>query len=80
LLLNIGDRVLLAQRGSQGTSESDWTVSDDNSSIEELMQQHNTFTNILQTRLTKLQVIMRDNFMTYLDSHLYEYVQHILRK
>lgn len=46
-------------RGSQGTSESDWTVSDDNSSIEELMQQHNTFTNILQTRLTKLQVIRR---------------------
>lgn len=46
-------------RGSHGTSESDWTVSDDNSAIEELMQQHNTFTSILQARLTKLQVIRR---------------------
>eukprot|EP01018_Ginkgo_biloba_P033263 Gb_19465 [translate_table: standard] len=44
-------------RGDHGASERDWTTFDDMEFIKELMQQHATFTSIMQSRLTKLQVI-----------------------
>eukprot|EP01018_Ginkgo_biloba_P024243 Gb_06352 [translate_table: standard] len=44
-------------RGGRGASERDCAAADDNDAIEDLMEQHNSLTSNLQTRLTKLQVI-----------------------
>eukprot|EP00252_Welwitschia_mirabilis_P023902 TRINITY_DN6887_c0_g1_i2.p1 TRINITY_DN6887_c0_g1~~TRINITY_DN6887_c0_g1_i2.p1 ORF type:complete len:191 (-),score=37.74 TRINITY_DN6887_c0_g1_i2:515-1087(-) len=50
---------MLGQRGSHGSFEGNCSTVGKSISLEDFTLQHNTFVSVLQTRLTKLQVIRR---------------------